>query len=51
MMEFGFGVIAALAAIGGWILGVVGFFLALAARTEIARLRRTIEAPFLDVCA
>jgi uncharacterized membrane protein len=42
MMEFGFGVIAALAAIGGWILGVVGFFLALAARTEIARLRRTI---------
>src|SRR5579883_3502450 len=42
---FELGAIIVLIALGGWILGIVGFFNALSAHSEIRRLRRAMAAP------
>ena len=38
-----FVVLLAIALLGGWVLGVVGFFKVLSARSEIAALRRRVD--------
>ncbi len=39
-----FAILLVLVLIGGWFLGVIGFFKVLSARGEIAALRRAVDA-------